>query len=547
MKFVNIFVLMLLTVGSFFVSAEITWNPSTAIDLSEPGRVANFSQIAVSSRKGIAVWHRNSVSGYMVQTKYTDDCGKSWSVPTTGIDLSDPGAFNPRVAMSDQKGIVVWYGHDGLHYIIQTKYTVDGGKIWYVPTTGVFLSDTGENAFGPQIAMSDQNGIAIWYRNNGSLYIIQTKYTVDGGRSWSIPTSGTNLSDSVANAKDPQIAMSGQNGIAVWCGFSGSDNIIQTKYTVDGGKSWSVPTTGTNLSDSGAFDPQIAINGQNGIAVWYRNNGSFDIIQTKYTVDGGISWSVPTTGIDVSDTGHSAVYPQVAMSGQNGILIWNRYDGSKYVNQVKYTIDGGRSWSVPTTGIDISDTGQSANGPQVAISGQNGIAVWNRDGSSKYIIQTKYTFDGGKSWSVPTTGIDLSMPIDFVPGDVPSPQIGISGRNAIAVWDAFQGAGNNIIQTKYTTVPPLPPTYASGKKLINKFAVQTYYYNVLTWSASPSIGVTGYAIYRDSAPQPIATVSATTFSYTDKPVSKKSTHVYTVKSVDSSLSQESVGYTFTVK
>lgn len=153
------------------------------------------------------------------------------------------------------------------------------------------------------------------------------------------------------------------------------------------------------------------------------------------------------------------------------------------------------AWNPPTA-INLSESNLDAFDPQIAMSGDKGIAVWYRDDGSSWSVQTKYTA--------------------FPPPPIP-PIVG-----------------------------PLHPAYASGKELVNKFAMQSDYYNLLTWTASPSSGLRGYAIYSDSNPQPIATVSANTFKYRDSPVSRRSTHVYTIKSVDNS-GQESTGYTFTVK
>jgi hypothetical protein len=187
---------------------------------------------------------------------------------------------------------------------------------WITP---VDLSATGQNADDPQIAAAPNNTLtAIWYRRDGSNDIIQTRSSTDGGATWS---SVVDLSATGQNADKPQIAAAPNNTLtAIWRRYDGSHNIIQTSSSTDGGATWSsvvdLSATGQN-----ADDPQIAAAPNNTLtAIWYRRDGSNDIIQTRSSTDGGATWS---SVVDLSATGQNADDPQIAAAPNNTLTaIW---------------------------------------------------------------------------------------------------------------------------------------------------------------------------------------------------------------------------------
>jgi hypothetical protein len=139
------------------------------------------------------------------------------------------------------------------------------------------LSDSGENAEGPQIATSGSGEYvyATWYRYDGTDFRIQVAISSDYGVTFSSPTTTSaddgapNLSDSGEAARNPQIATddTGKYVYAIWRRFDGTDYRIQVAISSDYGVTFSDPTTtlaGTpNLSDSGedAYYTQIATSG----------------------------------------------------------------------------------------------------------------------------------------------------------------------------------------------------------------------------------------------------------------------------------------------
>jgi len=120
-------------------------------------------------------------------------------VPSAPVDLSAGGqtAYSPQVSVdSTGLAIAVWYRSDGSNYIIQSSTSQSGGT-WSTP---VDLSASGQSAFGPQVSV-DSTGLAtaVWYRYDGSNYIIQSS-TIDNP----IPSAP-------ASAPTPELAKTGTN------------------------------------------------------------------------------------------------------------------------------------------------------------------------------------------------------------------------------------------------------------------------------------------------------------------------------------------------
>ena len=557
--FGRIFVLMLMaTINCLFAAGEITWKPTVATDLAQSSNGAFLPSIAMSGQNGISVWVIiDSGGNNILQTKYTEDGGKTWSVVTDLQTTSASGSSigTAGIVLNGLDGIAVWTLFDGSDNYIQSRCTHDGGKNW-LPVNNLQTTSINASFSSLQIASVGLGAVVVWALNDffSATIYVQTKYTSDGGENWNTPDNPNdgNLATSSGDMGTPDVAMSGQNGITVWYQEDPSDPYkIHSKCTNDGGKNWSSIAETLDTVTSDARETRVAMSGLNGIAVWQISSGLEVEIHTKYTLDGGNSWNPATPTVLAHTPTFNAGGQQIAMSGSNGIAVWFFSDdrtGKVYKIQTKYTPDGGANWFSPETGLDLARTLNTQLLPEIAMSSLNGTAVWiANDGNYLMQIQTKSTADGGINWFSPTGGVDLATS----PVDAGSPQVAMSGKNAIAVWFVSDGS-KTTIQTKYSSIidvpqsPLLPPSFATGTKVCDRFAMQSYYYNLLSWKPSPSSGVKSYAIYRDAKPNPIATVSAETFTYKDQPVSKKSIHVYTIKSVNSS-GQESAGYTFTVK
>jgi hypothetical protein len=217
------------------------------------------------------------------------------------VDLSASGqnAQVPQVSV-DSTGLAtaVWYRYDGSNDIIQSSTSQSGGT-WSTP---VDLSAGGQSAYNPQVSV-DSTGLAtaVWTRSDGSNNRIQSSTSQSGG-TWSTPVD---LSASGQDAYVPQVSVDSTGlAIAVWTLYDGSNDIIQSSTSQSGGI-WSTPVDLSAIGQD-AYDPQVSVDSTGlATAVWYRFDGSNDIIQSS-TIDNPIA-STPT----------SASAPELAKTGTN--------------------------------------------------------------------------------------------------------------------------------------------------------------------------------------------------------------------------------------
>ncbi|MFT6534406.1 MAG: LPXTG-motif cell wall-anchored protein [Alpinimonas sp.] len=141
----------------------------------------------------------------------------------------------------------------------------------------------------------------------------------------------------------------------MWFRLDGGHYIIQSSTSQSGG-AWSTPVD-VSVAGQNAFSPQVSIDSTGrAIAVWYRYDGSNDIIQSSTSQSGG-AWSIPVV---VSAAGQDAYDPQVSIDAAGlAVIVWNRYDGSKDRIQSS-TIDN-----------PIASTPISASAPELAKTGTN--------------------------------------------------------------------------------------------------------------------------------------------------------------------------------
>jgi LPXTG-motif cell wall-anchored protein len=429
-----------------FPAAAVVGSGSTPVDLSAIGGGAYEPQVTVSSTSlATAVWTRWNGSHDVIQSS-TSQNGGAWSTP---VDLSATGgdAFDPQVTVSST-GLVtaVWTRDNGSHDIIQSSTSQSGGA-WSTP---VNLSASGEDSDVPQVTVSSTGLVtAVWYRDNGSNYIIQSSTSQNGG-AWSTPV---NLSAAGRDAYDPQVTVDSTGlATAVWHRYDGSHDVIQSSTSQNGG-AWSTPV---NLSAAGrdAYSPQVTVSSTGlATAVWYSSDGSQDIIQSSTSQNGG-AWSTPE---DLSATGGSAYSPQVTVSSTGlATAVWYRYDGSNNIIQSSTSQNGG-AWSTPE---DLSATGGDAGDPQVTVSSTGLVsAVWFRWNGSHNIIQSSTSQNGG-AWSTP---VDLSA----TGASAYEPQVTVSSTGLVtAVWYRYDGS-HNIIQssTLSNSTPPTTPAATTTPKL----------------------------------------------------------------------------------
>jgi len=363
-----------------------------------------------------------------------------WQLPATDLSAIDEDAGLPQVVVNDTgNAIAIWRRHDGSNWVVQTKKYDKATDAWSTVTN---LSETGFDALYPQVAINNAgDAIAVWYRFfSGTKRNIQTKYYYKASDSWFAPATGIDISEAGKDALEPQVVIDGAgDAIAVWKIVSGFNFIIRTKYYVKSSNSWSIPATGIDLSSTGMslHNPWVAINSDgNAIAIW-RKSGGGGFVRTKNYDKASKSWSTPSTGIDLI-TG-ATNDPNVAMnSAGEAIAIWRKTISGKQVVQTKHYDKDSKSW--PDSEKALSPTDLNAYDPQIAMNDAgDAFAAW-RIGDS---LQTKNYDKDTDSWLEPSTGTNIITGVSFY-----DPQVAMNNSgNAVAAWVNYDGP-DEMIQTK---------------------------------------------------------------------------------------------------
>jgi hypothetical protein len=239
-------------------------------------------------------------------------------------------------------------------------------------------------------------------------------------------TGVSNISEEGQSAYAPEVAVDAAgDATAVWTRNNGSNDVVQTAIKPAGG-SWGSPAT---LSEAGqeASEPQIAVAPSGGaIAVWARYDGSDDVVQAVVKPAGG-SWGSPTT---LSEAGENATEPQIAVDGAgDATVVWRRYDGSDDVVQAVVRPAGG-SWGSSAT---LSEAGENATEPHVAVDGTgDATVVWRRFDGSNYVVQAAVK-PAGETWGATST-------VSEVGREASQPQVAVDAAGgATVVWTRYDG------------------------------------------------------------------------------------------------------------
>jgi hypothetical protein len=345
-----------------------------------------------------------------------------WSAPVT-LSASGLDAFDPQIVSDGTTITAIWARFDG-SVSIQAAFSIDGGATWSAP---VDVSASGQFAQAPKIVTDGARITAVWTESNGSNDEVLSASSTDGGASWSTPVS---LSDGSQNAFFPQIVTDGTTITAIWNWFDGSNEVVQSASSTDGGATWSAPVT---LSDPGEStgNPQVTTDGTTITALWNRFDGSNDRIQAANSTDGGATWSTPVT---LSDAGGSAFGASAVISSTAIVATWTRSDGTNYRIQSASSTDGGATWTTPVT---VSEPGQDAFTQQMVTDGTIITVLWKQSDGVSNRIRSAFSTDGGSTWSSP---VNLSA----AGGDAGAPQVVSDGTTTTAAWVRFDGSDDRV-------------------------------------------------------------------------------------------------------
>lgn len=286
-----------------------------------------------------------------------------------------------------------------------------------------------------------------------------------------------------------------------------------------------------------------------------------------------------TLGDQVSfmdDTSFGAGNTAVFVMG-NGTVIYNGstdYTGNITINNANFKVNGlidsanisvGRNSSFSSQRGTLSGNG-TLTGDVVANSGTispdsnqtltlGSLQLAPADplgGALGSLVHIKIDSGGASRVSVNSTAsLAGILEIDLDPSALPGTYTILNSAGITGTFDsiAFTGATPNYTLSYLPAGSPTyvqfdflgylqPPSDLQGVQLKNDFGFEYELYNQLTWTASPSLTVAGYFIYRDG--EKIATVAASTTTYQNHNQPRGVTVTYSVEAFDSNGNTSSV-------
>jgi PKD repeat protein len=347
-------------------------------------------------------------------------------------DLSSVNAFwaeNPNVA-ADQEGdlVAVWDQDVDTSQVVASVRPAGGG--WQPP---VVISKRHDESELPVVAVDPRgDATAVFFDSEGIVYAASRP----AGGGWSAPVE---LDEDQTNGDlfdpDQHVAVDADgDAVAVWASDTDGDESMLAAVRPAGG-AWEPPVT----LDSGEYtvaNPRVAIDPRGDVtAVWTSTSSArANTFVWAAVRPAGKSWETP---VDLSDSGQNAAEPQVAVDPHgNTTAVWDLFSGTSrggpsHVVQAA-TRPAGGSWQ---TQVDLSAgfTSESSAQPEVAVDAQgDATAVWDLYDGSSYITQAAARPAGG-SWQPP---VDLATG-----GHTPTdPQVALDPHgDATAVWDLDDG------------------------------------------------------------------------------------------------------------
>lgn len=479
--------------------------PVAPTTLSTPGIDASSPSVAINTQgTAIALWIENGV----VVAK-TALFNRPW--PSSATILSGVGASNPQVVIDTVGNATASWLENGL--VMTASQPFQG--TWSAST---ILS--GNNASLPNMTSDGNDNVAIaWIEGGFVKVVISSTLGI-----W--PTTPITLSTSGSSSNAKVSIGDGGTVAVVW------EDIGQTVYYSSSplSGSWSTPQ---QISGLGVLtsQPCVAVDKVGDITVaWFSFNQtgtlySNVVLQVTQLPQGG-NWTLPLSIPPMGIKNPNALLLKLAAVDNYPTIIWtNSLDDSTFCSQ--YTVYQNGSWLSPIT-FDFADP--CAYALDVGIDFRNtGYFVWMAsDLVSSSILMYGMLQD--------VTGIYTP----FVPawtlseeGNNGYPVVGVCRQGpmpyGIAAWLNNSGDHTNVqaLVSAFPFTKPISNLTVTRKN--QNLGITQMPYNLLTWSASPSLSPTKYLVFRNGLL--IDAVSATFLEYRDlnRGTPESSTYsVYTV-------------------
>ena len=338
----------------------------------------------------------------------------AWDQP---VDVSDTGAdaFAPQVALSIHgDGVIAWQRDGAAGQEVQAATISDSGAIGTVRT----LSSGGSNE-QPVVAVDEAgNGLVVWRRTNGGDVVIQSNTLSVTG----VAGLRQIISDPAEDADDPAVGVD-EDGAALiaWEYGTGSQRRIQAVTRSAGavlGVTATLPGTG-----GAAVIPEVAMApGGEAVVAWLGDDGTASRVRALTVSPAGVPGllqTLSTAPVDAENVGVG-----IDADG-DAVVSWLRFTNQHFRVHAR-TLSAGSALGQPLT---LSGGGQDAFRPDVAVAADgSSVVAWQRSDGSDFRVQAVALSPAGAPGTVKTLSARGS--------DASDPDVAIdAGGDSVIAWD----------------------------------------------------------------------------------------------------------------
>ena len=298
--------------------------------------------------------------------------------------------FHPTLLIEDERERSVIWNYNGTGY----------GNL---AQQNVFSDDS--RSFGASFGGDEEKTKSIILPKNAT--VTSATMDISGSKSagtMSIPEVVSQNTLITSWGQNPSIASEGDNVYVVWgddgdLDYGGLDIDVFFKRSSNNGDNWDDAIRLSESSNQLQFTPQVAVSGDNVIVVWTENGMLMLDVFYRISEDGGLTWG-PVERMDGSFDYNS--YPIPSVSENYFYLTW------EYSGRIDFSRKTGDEKWETTTLTESGSNNDYSTDSWIASYDSDVYVVWvqqNREDGTYYIM-SKYSSDNGASW--PKTPVEIA-------------------------------------------------------------------------------------------------------------------------------------------
>ena len=388
--------------------------------------IPNTPGLSVSGNNVYVAWREGSVNpGPDIFFRASNDSGNAFSDP---IRLGTRASilFTPQIATIEKFVYVAWEGtvpvSDSYNFQVFLRVSNDYGATFGETLN---ISESTAEAREPQIAAEGKNVYIVWQDNTPRNNDIFLRTSSDYGATFG---KGVNLSSNNGDSNSPRLTISDARLFIIWSDHSyGNSDILLTK--IIHGKSFSGNTINLSRDKKVSTNPQMTLTDQYIYVIWESHefpaptlSAPIRDIMFRSSSDNGVSFNSPSR---LSANVIDSVGPNIAAAGENVYVVWASSNPNGFPNIFfRKSIDGGESFD---NTLNLQNDLTDHMSPEIVATGQIVYITWDNAGTA-YNQSFVIIYDSANVFVSNVT-------FESEPKSIISSSMAVTGDDIYLAWD----------------------------------------------------------------------------------------------------------------